>query len=56
MVISCIIALYLIIAYLTYNKVIVNWNHPKWEKIMLSLSWICIIPLYGIRKLQELFS
>jgi len=46
---------YLAVAYFVYDKWFKNSKtHPQWEKIALSLSWICIIPLYGIRKIQEL--
>lgn len=47
------ILIYLVIAYFTYNKIVSKWNNPKWENIMISLSWICLLPLYGIRKIQE---
>lgn len=56
LVISIIVVIYLIIAFLGYNYVFKKWDNPKWENIMISLSWICVIPLYGIRKIQELFS
>ena len=47
------ILIYLIIGFFTYKFVVSKWNMPKWEKIWTSLSWICIIPLYGVRKIQE---
>lgn len=47
---------YLIIAGLTWQFIVKKWDNPAWENIMISLSWICLIPLYGIRKLQEWFS
>lgn len=47
------ILVYLVIAGFTYKQFVSKWNHPQWEKIWISLSWICIIPLYGIRKIQE---
>ena len=44
------IIVYLVIALLFFKKF--KWtNHPLWERIMLSLSWICAIPLYGIKKI-----
>ena len=42
------IIVYLVIAYFTYEKLVKNWNNPKWENIMMSLSWICIIPCYVV--------
>lgn len=50
----CFIVIYLLITYLTYKNFVIKWNQPKWEKMMLSLGWICILPLYGIRKIQEM--
>jgi len=50
------IVAYLIIAGLTWQFIVKKWDNPAWENIMISLSWICLIPLYGIRKLQEWFS
>ena len=50
-----VVLVYLIIAWFAYDKFISKWNHPTWEKIMISLSWICVLPLYGIRKIQEKF-
>ena len=55
MLIGIIILLYLIISFVTYKFVVSKWNHPMWEKVMISLSWICIIPLWIIRKIQMLF-
>ena len=42
------ILIYLVVAYFTYEKLVKKWIHPKWEKIMMSLSWICIIPCYVV--------
>ena len=53
LVISIIVVIYLIITFLGYNYIFKKWDNPKWENIMISLSWICIIPLYGIRKIHE---
>lgn len=50
------IVAYLIIAGMTWQFIVKKWDNPAWENIMISLSWICLIPLYGIRKLQEWFS
>ncbi len=51
--IICILA-YLIIAGLTYQFIVKKWDNPTWENVMLSLAWICMIPLYGIHKLHNL--
>lgn len=50
-----IILVYFAIAWFTYKKFTSTWNKSKWEQIALSFSWICILPLYGIRKIQEIF-
>ena len=50
-----VIILYLIIAAITYFKVFKDSDHDKFENIMLSLSWICVLPMYGFKKLQDLF-
>lgn len=52
--IALIILLYLLIAFATYQFVFLKKENPKWEKVALSLSWICVLPLYAIRKIQEL--
>lgn len=52
MLIGIIILLYLILAFVAYKFVISKWSHPMWEKVMLSLSWICIIPLWVIHKIH----
>lgn len=54
MLIAILVIVYLIISALGYNFVFKKWDNPTWENIMISLSWICVIPLWGIRKLQEL--
>ena len=56
MLIAILVIVYLIIAALGYNFVFKKWDNPTWENIMISISWICVIPLWGIRKLQELFN
>ena len=50
-----VIILYLIIAAITYFKVFKDSDHDKFENIMLSLSWICVLPMYGFKKIQDLF-
>jgi len=55
MIALIIILVYLLASFGSYKFIISKWSHPLWEKIMLSLSWICILPLYGIRKFQETF-
>ena len=49
MIIATIIIIYLIIAFIFFKKF--KWNHPKWEQIMLSLSWPCIGIVYAIKEI-----
>ena len=53
--ITILVLIYLVIAYLAYKYIISEWKQPTWEKVMLSLSWILILPLWGIYKLHFLF-
>ena len=55
MLIGIIILLYLIISFMTYKFIVSKWKHPMWEKVMISLSWICVIPLWIIKKIQMAF-
>ena len=49
-----LIILYLIIGYFTFR--IFPWtNHPFWEKIALSISWPCIMPLQIIHWIHNKF-
>lgn len=50
--ISLIVLLYLIIAFFAYKYVIVKWDNKEWEKVIFSLIWILIIPLWAIYKLH----
>lgn len=56
MLIAFIVLVYLIIAFLSYKYIVSKWNHETWEKIMISLSWICVIPLWFIYKINKIFS
>ena len=47
------IIVYLAIAGFTYNKFVSKWDNKKWEKILFSLFWVGILPLYGVRKIHE---
>ena len=53
MITTIIILVYLLIAFGAYKKYIIKWNNTKFEKIMFSLIWPLILPLYGVRKIQE---
>lgn len=47
------IVVYLIVAYATYEFKVQEWKQPKWEKIVISLSWPCLVILYGIKSLLK---
>ena len=47
------IVAYLIIAGLTWQFIVKKWDNPAWENIMISLSWIYLIPLYGIKNYKN---
>lgn len=51
--ISLIVLLYLIIAFFAYKYVIVKWDNKTWEKVLFSLFWIGIIPLWVIHKIHN---
>ena len=53
MILTIIIIAYIILGYVAYKKYISKWDKPLWEKIWLSAFWICVLPLYGIRKIQD---
>lgn len=50
----CIIA-YILIGIFSYNEFISKKNLTKFEKFWFSVLWITLLPLYCIRKIQELF-
>lgn len=50
----CIIA-YILIGIFSYNEFISKKNITKFEKFWFSVLWITLLPLYCIRKIQELF-
>jgi hypothetical protein len=54
MITTICILIYLICAWAAYKYVISKWSQPKWEKVMLSLAWILMLPLYGINKLNDI--
>ena len=53
MILAIIILVYLIISFLTFKKWVCKWNNTEFEKVMFSLIWPLILPLYGVRKIQE---
>ena len=55
MIAGVCILLYLIIAFCVYEYKIKNSSHAKWENIMISISWICIIPIWILKKIQDAF-
>jgi hypothetical protein len=48
-----IILIYVIIAALVYKYVVNKGDQPVWEKIMMSIGWPLMIPLYGIYWLHK---
>ena len=44
MIYIIIILVYLVIAALAYKYVV--GDHPVWEKVMMSIGWPLLIPLY----------
>lgn len=50
-----IILIYLIIAPLTYKFVVAKGDQPVWEKIMMSIGWPLLIPLYLIYWIHKNF-
>ncbi len=51
MVILAIISLWVTLSYVTYKTQLLNSKHPKWEKVMLSLSWPCVWIMWIFHKL-----
>ena len=49
------IIVYIIIGIFGYQKLFSKMDATKFEKIWYSVFWIALVPLYGIRKIQELF-
>ena len=48
------ILVYLVIAFLVYQKFTKNWtSHPTWERIYFAVIWILLIPLYCIHWLHN---
>ena len=52
MLTAIIVLVYLIIAFLAYKYVISKWDNKEWEKIIFSLIWILVLPIWGIYKLH----
>ena len=52
MSIVLLVILYLIIAVLAYKYAIKDWNNKEWEKVIFSLMWILVIPIWAIYKLH----
>jgi len=50
-----IILIYLVLAFVAYKYFISKWNNAEWEKILFSLIWIIVLPIWGIYKLHFLF-
>lgn len=50
------IVVYIVIASFTYSLYTSKKDYPKWEQVMIALSWICVLPVYGMRKLYDLIS
>lgn len=46
---------YILIGVFSYKKYISKMDLTKFEKIWFSVLWVTLLPLYGIRKIQELF-
>jgi hypothetical protein len=46
------ILLYLAGAFFSYKYAISKWNNKDWEKVLFSLIWILVIPIWGIYKLH----
>ena len=38
-----------------YKKYISKWDVTKFEGVWFSFFWIALLPLYGVRKIQEIF-
>ena len=54
MITGIIIALIWIIgAFIAYKYIVSKWANPKWENIMISISWPCMIPLWIIHKIHN---
>ena len=49
-----IIVVYLLIAFIVYKKYMADAKQPEWEKILLSIAWILLLPLWLIHKLHML--
>lgn len=47
-----LVLLYLAGAFISYKYAISKWNNKEWEKVLFSLIWILIIPLWAIYKLH----
>lgn len=47
------IILYVLIAFFAYKKYFVKFDTTTFEKIWFSIFWIAVLPLYGVRKIQE---
>lgn len=55
MIVALIILVYLLIAFGAYKLFIQKWNNKEWEKVIFSLIWPLVLPLWGIYKLHKMF-
>ena len=46
---------YILIEIFSYKKYISKWDVTKFEGVWFSFFWIALLPLYGVRKIQEIF-
>jgi hypothetical protein len=53
MIYVIILAVWLVGVFISYNKYIKNWDNKEYEKIIFSLIWPLILPLYGIYYLNK---
>jgi hypothetical protein len=47
-----LVLLYLVIAFVAYKRWISKWDNKEWEKVLFSLFWIGVLPLWAIYKLH----
>lgn len=47
------IVIYILIGIFAYKKYLSKMDDSTFNKIWLSVFWITLLPLYGIRKIQE---